>query len=201
MKRAVTALALALMSSVCLAADVKPSRSEAVRIREMAKHLVPYDTWRWDGTGFRGTFKVTVYRKTKEDLCLFTNVDLNLSNSESGHKRFDALICSALPIGKVRGTGQGDILKGGETFFAYARSRAKVTDARRMFADGADYAEAYVTVERCVGQEKGCCVNSHRWSGAEGRGENPAWWLVDVMDAAKFESVVKVDRDDFTAWE
>lgn len=201
MKRTVTAIALALMSSACLAADVKPSLSETVRIREMAKYLVPWDTWRWDGTGFRGTFKVAVYRKTAEDLDLFTNTDLNLSHSESGHKRFDALICSALPIGKVRGTGQADLLKGGETFFAYGRSRAKVADARRLFSDGADFAEAYVTVERDFGQEKGSCLCSHRWSGADGRGESPAFWLVDVMPAAKFESVAKVDRDDFTAWD
>jgi len=201
MKRTVTALALALMSSACLSADGKPSHSETVRIREMAKSLCPWDTWRRDGTGFRGTFKVAVYRKTSEDLDLFTNTDLNLSHSESGHKRFDALICSALPLGKVRGTGQGDLLKGGETFFAYARSRAKVREARRLFSDGADYAEAYVTVERDFGQEKGSCLCSHRWSCADGRGESPAFWLVDVMPAAKFESVAKVEKDDFTSWD
>ena len=200
-KKTITALALALMSSACLAADGKPSLSETVRIREMARHLVPWDAWRWDGTGFRGTFKVTVCRKTAEDLDLFTNVDLNLSHSESGHKRFDALICSALPLGKVNGTGQKDLLKSVSTFFAYGRSREKVREARRLFKDGSDYAEAYITVERDFGQEKGSCLCSHRWSGADGRGESPAFWLVDVMPAAKFESVAKVEKDDFTAWE
>lgn len=200
MKR--TALALALMSSACLAVDVKPSHSETVRIREMARHLVPWDAWRWDRTGFRGTFKVTVYRKTKEDLDLFSDIDLNLSRSESGHKRFDALICSVLPLGKVKGTSPKNLLQDGSTFFVYGRSREKVKDVGKLLGkDSGDFVEAYVTVERCVGQERDYCLDSHRWSGAGGKGSQPAYWLVDVMPAAKFESVVKVERDDFTAWE